>query len=48
MDGIINKWKELGFDFDGIYTGYIAGEKQAEKILEFVKDFKKENEVLDN
>ena len=46
MDGIINKWKELGFDFDGIYTGYIAGEKQAEKILEFVKDFKKEDTVF--
>jgi len=43
MDDMINKWKELGFGFDGIYTGFIASTLQAEKILKFVKEFKKED-----
>ena len=46
MDGMINKWKELGFSFDGIYTGFIASTLQAEKILKFVKEFKNENVIF--
>ena len=46
MEYITNKWKDLGFSFDGIYTGYIASEKQAENILHFLKDFKKENTIF--
>ena len=46
MDGITEKWKELGFSFDGIYTGYIASEKQAGNIISFINDFKKEGTIL--
>lgn len=46
MDSITNKWKELKFDFDGIYTGFIASERQAEKILKFVNEFKKEDTIF--
>lgn len=41
-----NEWKKMGYTFDGILTGYIASEKQAELILEFIRDFKTENTSL--
>ena len=46
MDSMTEKWKELGFGFDGIYTGFIASTLQAEKILKFVKEFKKDGVIF--
>ena len=37
MDAIMDEWEKRGFHPDGIYTGFLAGEKQADKILEFKK-----------
>ena len=39
MDGIMDEWEKRGFRPDGIYTGFLAGEKQADKILEFIHRF---------
>ena len=39
MDGIMDEWEKRGFHPDGIYTGFLAGEKQADKILEFIHRF---------
>ncbi len=40
MEEIINKWAELGFSFDGIYSGYLAGESQMDIVTHFVDSFK--------
>lgn len=39
MDRIMAEWEKRGFQPDGIYTGFLAGEAQAEKILSFLNRF---------
>lgn len=39
MDRMMEEWKKRGFVPDGIYTGFLAGEQQAEKILKFIEKF---------
>ena len=39
MDAIMDEWEKRGVRPDGIYTGFLAGEKQADKILEFIHRF---------
>lgn len=39
LDYIIEEWKKIGFVPDGIYTGFLAGEAQAEKIQKFLTVF---------
>lgn len=41
MDSYINMWQKNGAVFDGIYSGYVANEKQIDKIIEFIRVFKK-------
>lgn len=40
MQRFIIEWKKLGVHFDAILTGYLANYKQAEKIIEFLNEFK--------
>src|SRR5699024_1382943 len=40
---IMGEWDKMGFRPDGIYTGFLAGETQAERVLEFILKFGKEN-----
>ncbi|PHV69204.1 pyridoxine kinase [Sporanaerobium hydrogeniformans] len=35
-------WKQIGYDFDGIYSGFLGSKQQVELIIEFIKLFKKE------
>lgn len=42
----IGEWKKLGVRFDAILTGYLASEKQADIISEFIDDFKNDNTLL--
>ena len=43
----IREWKKLQMEPDGIYTGFLAGERQAEEILKFVHAFRnKETKVI--
>ena len=46
MDNIRSEWEKLNVKFDGIYTGYVADERQILNILKFVDTFKTENTFL--
>ncbi|MEI3472574.1 MAG: hypothetical protein V8Q93_04285 [Blautia faecis] len=35
MEQIMDEWEKRGFSPDGIYTGFLADEEQADKILDF-------------
>lgn len=41
-----NEWQKMGYKFDGILTGYIASEKQADLIYDFIKAFKTDDTFL--
>ena len=41
IEEIIKEWKKMDFRPDGIYTGFLAGDVQAERVLDFVKKFQK-------
>ena len=36
MEHIMDEWEKRGFSTDGIYTGFLADEEQADKILDFL------------
>ena len=46
MDSMMESWKQLGFCPDGIYTGFLSGASQADKVLDFIRIFERE-EVKD-
>ena len=43
MDAIIEEWKKMDFYPDGIYTGFLADARQADKAVEFIEQFAKED-----
>ena len=43
---IMEEWEKRGFYPDGIYTGFLPGEAQADQILEFLKRFRKKDTVV--
>ena len=46
MDIFTRQWELMGASFDGIYTGFLTGDKQIQKIFSFLKVFKTENNFL--
>ncbi len=46
MDGIINHWKNLGIDFDAMYSGYLGSIEQLDIVAQFFTDFKRENSLI--
>ena len=46
MDAIMEEWKKIDFYPDGIYTGFLADEEQADKILDFLRRFRKEKTMV--
>ena len=46
MDAYIAEWKKMGLSVDGIYSGFLGHEQQVEKVLNFIKDFRKEDTLL--
>lgn len=46
MDAIMEEWEKREFVPDGIYTGFLAGEAQAEKILEFFRKFREKDTLV--
>lgn len=46
MDEFRKEWKKMDVRFDGIYTGFMAGGRQIEKVFEFLDDFCGENTFL--
>lgn len=45
MDYFTKEWKKMNVSFDGIYSGYLAGSMQMEKVLCFLEEFKKEENL---
>lgn len=43
MDAIMEEWKKMDFYPDGIYTGFLADVRQADKAVEFIEQFAKED-----
>lgn len=43
MDAIMEEWKKMDFYPDGIYTGFLADARQADKVVEFIEQFAKED-----
>ena len=46
MEGIIRHWKELKIEFDGIYSGYLGSPAQIRIVADFIRDFRKENQLV--
>ena len=43
MVAIMEEWKKMDFYPDGIYTGFLADARQADKAVEFIEQFAKED-----
>ena len=43
MDRFTEQWRKLEISFDGIYSGYLTGYLQIEKLLHFLEVFEKED-----
>ncbi|HJB29865.1 MAG TPA: pyridoxamine kinase [Candidatus Blautia faecavium] len=43
MERIMEEWKKRNFIPDGIYTGFLAGERQADIILKFLEEFARDH-----
>ncbi len=46
MPQYISEWKKLGFQFDGILTGFLGSEDQIDIVEQFIIDFKQENTTV--
>lgn len=46
IDIYISEWKKLEMEFDGIFTGFLAGEAQVDKVLEVVDAFDRPDTLL--
>lgn len=46
LDHIMEEWQKRAFCPDGIYTGFVAGSAQIEKILKFLHLFRKEDTLV--
>jgi pyridoxine kinase len=46
MDVIREEWAKMQAQFDGIYTGFVASERQIEKIFSFLKAFRTDDTFL--
>jgi pyridoxine kinase len=41
MPGFIDRWQQLGLEFDTIYSGFLGGEDQIDIVIDFIKRFKR-------
>ena len=41
-----SEWKKMGVSFDGILTGYIMNEKEADHVLDFINTFNRDDNLL--
>ena len=46
MQGIIDHWKELGLNFDALYSGYLASIRQMDIVARFFEDFSHSNNFI--
>ncbi len=43
---IAEHWKKYDIGFDAIYTGYLGSKEQIDSVIDFIKDFKKDNTLI--
>lgn len=46
MSEYINTWKKLKLNFDGIYTGFLGSSKQIDIVMDFIKSFKSDSNII--
>lgn len=46
MENITKEWKNMDVHFDGIYTGFLSGEHQIRKVLDFLDIFYRDDTFL--
>lgn len=46
MPEYISHWKQLGLEFDGIYSGYLGSKKQLDIVIDFFQYFSKNNPII--
>ena len=46
MNPYWKKWEENGIEFDAIYTGFLGSVVQIDIVMEFIKKFKNENNIV--
>lgn len=46
MQPIIDHWKELELDFNAIYSGYLGSAQQIKIVKNFIRDFKRKNQLV--
>lgn len=46
MDDYINHWKNIGIDFDCIYSGFLGSKKQIDIVSGFIDDFRQEETLV--
>ena len=46
MEKVMDEWEKLDFAPEGIYTGFLANEIQADKILDFFRRFRKPDTMV--
>jgi pyridoxine kinase len=46
MPSMIEHWKKLNLQFDAIYSGYLGSHSQIEIVTNFIKDFKKDKQLI--
>lgn len=46
MPKIIGHWKQLGVQFDAIYTGYLGSPRQIQIVSDFIRDFRRDDSLV--
>ena len=46
MPDFISHWKDIGIDFDCIYSGFLGSHRQIDIVSGFIKDFKRDNTIV--
>ena len=43
---ILEHWKKLGLEFDGIYSGFLGSARQCDIVKQMICDFRKDNQLI--
>lgn len=46
LEASLSEWRKLGYKFDSVLTGYITSARQADIIIEAVRDFRKDGSLI--
>lgn len=46
MVKMIGHWRQMGLSFDAIYSGYLGSSKQVDIVKQFIRDFRKESQLI--